>query len=123
MAAPKGLVLYGDSVFLAGLKAALRGYDALEPITLESGRPGISGHIQALNPRAVMFDRFTADPDVVLRLLCDQPDLIVIGVDACSDEIVILLLRKEHVSSIADLVNVIKQERSGTAARGAGRQA
>ena len=47
-----------------------------------------------------MFDRFTADPDVVLRLLCDQPDLIVIGVDACSDEIVILLLHKEHVSSI-----------------------
>ena len=27
MAAPKGLVLYGDSVFLAGLKAALRGYE------------------------------------------------------------------------------------------------
>jgi hypothetical protein len=109
MAAPRGLVLYGDSVFLAGLKAALKGYDALEPITLESGRPGTSSHIQALNPRAVLFDRFRAEPDVVLRLLCDQPNLLVIGVDASSDEIAILSLRKERVSTIADLVNVISQ--------------
>ncbi len=109
MAAPKGLVLYGDSVFLAGIKAALKGYDALEPITLESGRSGICGHIQEMNPRAVLFDRFTAEPDVVLRLLCDRPNLVVIGVNASSDEIVILSVRKEHVSSIAELVNVIGQ--------------
>ena len=40
MAEPRGLVLYGDSVFLAGLKAALSRYEALEPITIESGRHG-----------------------------------------------------------------------------------
>ena len=71
MAVPRGLVLYGDSVFLAGLKAALSQYDALEPILIESGRPGISGHIQALNPHAVLFDRSAAQPDFVLRLLVE----------------------------------------------------
>jgi hypothetical protein len=107
MTEPRGLVLYGDSVFLAGLKAALSQYDALEPIMIESGRPGSSGHIQALNPAAVLFDRSAAPPDFVLRLLCERPSMLVIGVDACSDEIVILSLRKEHVSSIAELVNAI----------------
>ena len=34
--------------------------------------------------------------------------MLVIGVDASSDEILVLSLRKEHVSSIADLVNVIR---------------
>ena len=107
MAVPRRLVLYGDSVFLAGLKAALSQYDALEPITIESGRPGSGGHIQALNPAAVLFDRSAAQPEFLLRLLCERPNILVIGVDACSDEIVILSLRKEHVSSIAELVNAI----------------
>ena len=108
MAVSRGLVLYGDSVFLAGLKAALSRYSSLEPITIESGRPGSSAHIQVLNPRAVIFDRAAALPDFALRLLCERPNMLVIGVDASSDEIVVLSLRKEHVASIADLVKVIR---------------
>jgi hypothetical protein len=107
MTVPRRLVLYGDSVFLAGLKAALSRYDTLEPITVESGRPGIRGQISALNPSAVLFDRSAAQPNFVLHLLYERPNMLVIGVDACSDEIVILSLRKKHVSSIAGLVDVI----------------
>jgi hypothetical protein len=108
MAASRGLVLYGDSVFLAGLKAALSRYSALSPITIESGRHSISAQIQALNPRAIVFDLSAAHPEFVLGLLYERPDMLVIGVDASSDEILVLSLRKEHVSSIADLVNVIR---------------
>ena len=108
MGVPKGLVLYGDSVFLAGLKAALSRYSALDPITCESGRHGTCAQIQALNPRAVVFDLSAAHPEFALRLLCERPEMLVIGVDASSDEILVLSLRKEHVSSIADLVNVIR---------------
>ena len=108
MATAARLVLYGNSVFLAGLRAALSRYSTLEMITIESGRPGTHASIQALNPRAVIFDRSGAQPDFALRLLCERPNLLVIGVDAGSDEVLILSLRKEHVSSIADLVNVIR---------------
>lgn len=108
MAPPRGLVLYGDSVFLAGLKAALGRYSAIDPITSETGGPGSSTHIQALNPRAVVFDLAATKPDFALRLLCERPDMLVIGVDASSDEILVLSLRKEHVSSIADLVKAIR---------------
>ena len=108
MAVPKGLVLYGDSVFLAGLKTALSRYSALNPITVEAERHNSSAQIQALNPRAVVFDLSAEQPDFALRLLCDRPNLLVIGVDASSDEILVLSLRKEHVSSIADLVKVIR---------------
>ena len=97
MAAPKGLVLYGDSVFLAGLKAALSRYSALEPITCESGRHGTCAADPSAEPAAVLFDRSAAQPDFALRLLCERPNLLVIGVDACSDEILIVSLRKEHV--------------------------
>lgn len=108
MAVPKGLVLYGDSVFLAGLKAALSRYTALDPITFESGRHSICAQIHALNPRAVVFDLSAAHPEFALGLLCERPDMLVIGVDASSDEILVLSLRKEHVSSIADLVKIIR---------------
>ena len=109
MTVPTGLVLYGNSVFLAGIKAALSGDDALGPVMIEPGRPGIIAQIRELNPRAIIFDRTAPPPEFALRLLCERPNLLVIGVDACSDEILILSLRKEHVSSIADLVYAIGQ--------------
>jgi hypothetical protein len=109
MAGPRGLVLYGDSVFLAGLKTALSLYSELKPITIETRQPSIGGHVQALNPRAILFDRAAVQPDIVLRMLCEQPNILAIGVHASSDEILVLSLRKEHVSSIADLVSVIRR--------------
>jgi hypothetical protein len=109
MAAPVRLVLYGNSVFLAGLRAALSRYSTLEMITIESGHPGAAASIQAFSPRAVIFDRSGAQPDFALGFLCDRPNLLLIGVDTSSDEIAILTLHNEHVSSVTELVNVIKQ--------------
>ena len=109
MTAPVRLVLYGNSVFLAGLRAALSRDSTLEMIMIESGHPGAAASIQALSPRAVIFDRSGAQPDIALGFLCDRSNLLLIGVDTGSDEIAILTLHNERVSSVTELVNVIKQ--------------
>ena len=43
------------------------------PSRSSPGGRAAARHIQALNPRAVMFDRSAAQPDFVLRLLCERP--------------------------------------------------
>jgi hypothetical protein len=110
MAALARLVLYGDSVFLAGLKAGLSGETMLELIKVEADRPDAADCIRALNPCAVIFDMSAAQPDLAIPLLRLQPSLLLIGVDACSDELLVLWPHKQRAVSIADLVEVIRRE-------------
>lgn len=110
MATPARLVLYGNSVFLAGVKAAFCRYSTLEPIMVAPGRPGATTYIQALKPRVVIYERSAAQLDLLTPLLHGRPDVLLIGIDACSDEITILSLHKEHVSSVVDLIRVIRQQ-------------
>ena len=87
MTANPCLVLYGNSVFLAGIKAELQSRVALELITIEIGRPDVTELIRARKPRAVIFDIGTGPLDCVISLLRGQPGLLLIGVDPSSEAI------------------------------------
>ena len=47
MAAPPRVVLYGNSVFLAGIRAELQGRTQFELLTVEPGCPDAAGLIRA----------------------------------------------------------------------------
>ena len=121
MAADSCLVLYGNSIFLAGIKAqleydAVHEYDAaLELITIEAGCPDVADLVRARRPRAVLFDLNMAEPDFAIPLLRAQPGLLLIGVDPCSDEMLILSSHAVQALSVADLVNVIRRKESNSA--------
>jgi hypothetical protein len=110
MAAPARLVLYGNSVFLAGIKTELGRHSSLELITIEAGLPGAAERIRDLNPCALLFDLSAAQPDFAIPLLRDRPSLVLIGVDACSDEMLVLWPHKERAVNVGDLLTVIGQE-------------
>ena len=86
MAADSCLVLYGNSVLLAGIKAELQSHGTLELITIEAGDFDASSRICALNPRAVIFDLGEAQPDFAVSLLRARPGVLLIGVDPSIDE-------------------------------------
>lgn len=109
MTPPPCLVLYGNSVFLAGIKAELEKGTQLEVIMVETGRPGAMELIQARQPRAVLFDMGTGPLDYVIRLLHRQPGLLLIGVDPSRDEMLVLSGHPQQAMSIADLIEVIHQ--------------
>ncbi len=107
MAEESCLVLYGDSVFLAGIKTEFQRRGLPEVITVEAGRPDAPGRICALNPRAVLFDLAAAQPDFAISLLREQPGLLLIGVDPSSDELLVLCSHPARALSMSDLVQVI----------------
>ena len=107
------LVLYGNSVFLAGIKAELESRIGSELITLESGHTDVLKLIRTRRPRAVLFDMGTGPLDFVVTLLRGQPNLLLIGVDPSSDEMLVLSSHPAQALSISDLVEVIQKERYG----------
>jgi hypothetical protein len=108
MAKDSCLVLVGNSVFLAGIKAELERCLAFELVTLEAGQPGVMNLIRLHEPRAVLFDLAMGQPDFVVPLLRDQPDLLLIGVDPSSNEMLVLSSHPAEALSISDLVEVIQ---------------
>lgn len=115
MAAAPCLILYGNSVFLAGIKAQLErdtdtDYDGgLELVAVEAGRADAVELIRAHDPRALLFDLGVTLPGFLLELLREQPGMLLVGVDASSDKLLLLSARARPALSIADLIAVIKK--------------
>lgn len=110
MTADPCLAIYGNSVFLAGIKAELERATALELLTIETGRADALELICTRQPRAVLFDLGTGPLDFVVSLLRGQPDLLVIGVDPSKDEILILSSQPVQARSMQDLTQLILED-------------
>lgn len=101
------LVLYGNSIFLAGLKADLVHLIELELVTIDAHLPDPEDRIRQCNPSVVIFDFATAHPDFAMRLLRDRPNLLLLGVDPSRDEVIVVSGRPERALSTQELVRVI----------------
>ncbi len=104
------LILYGNSVFLAGIKADLERRVAFELITIEDGHQDVMEMIRTRRPCAVLFDLAMSQPEFAVSLWRDQPGLLMIGVDPSSDELLVLSSHQAQAFCVADLVTVIQQK-------------
>ncbi len=112
------LVLYGSSVFLAGIQAMLAARPAgdagapLQLITVEAGQPDAAALVRARRPQAVLFDLAEGLPDFIAAAMREQPDRLLIGVDPSHDEALVLSVKPQRALSVADLMNVIRPKDS-----------
>jgi hypothetical protein len=110
MAPDTCLVLYGNSVLLAGIRAGLARETALELVAIADGQPGVTDLIRACHPRAVLFDLAVGQPEFAVALLREEPSLLLIGMDPSSDEILILSGRSTQALTLSDLLNAIHKK-------------
>jgi hypothetical protein len=109
MAAKPCLVLYGNSVFLAGIKAELE-HDhefELELLTVDAGCPNATHLLRESKPCAVLFDLGLDQPSFVIPILRELPHLLMIGVDPSSDEMLVLSVHPVQALAVRDLVHLI----------------
>jgi hypothetical protein len=104
------VVLYGGSVFLAGIQAQLERDRTLELLALGAGQADAMNLIHSLRPRAVVFDLTMAQPDFAIPLLREQPDLLLIGMDPSLDEMLVISTRPAQARAVNDLVRLILEE-------------
>ncbi len=104
------VVLYGGSVFLAGIQAQLERDTALELLAIGAGQLDAIELICALKPRAVIFDLTMKQPDFAILLLREQPGLLLIGMDPSMDEMLVISTRPEKARAVNDLVRLILED-------------
>lgn len=110
MSAESCVVLYGNTVFLAGIKAQLEGDPALTLIKVENCLPDAIDLIREHKPCALLYDLTMEESSCISRLLLEQSGLLLIGVDPSSDKLLVLSGQSVQALSVADLLAVIHQK-------------
>ncbi|MCB9419302.1 MAG: hypothetical protein H6667_05840 [Ardenticatenaceae bacterium] len=109
------LLFYGDSIFLAGLKAELETAVANGPslhlFTLPPDSPNTLQSIRDYRPQAIFFDlTVPCQPNFAISLLREQPDLLLIGLDPSRDDLLVLSGQSPQVVHINDLITIIHRQ-------------
>lgn len=110
------IVLYGDSVFLAGIALDLKSHPAMEVLTLAADSPKTAQRLAALRPDAIIYDLahvsgdcIRSPGDWVIPLLSQCPGTRLIGLDAAADQALVVSGQWSAAASLQDLAALIEQ--------------
>lgn len=101
------VVLYGNSLVLAGIRASLVAHPCLDVIALEAPSADAAQELRSLCPAAVIFDIGGVQPDSPFLLGQEQTGLLLIGIDPISHQVLLWSGRHLGEASTQDLVQLI----------------
>jgi hypothetical protein len=104
---PRTVVLYGNSLLMASLGAALRGQEGLHLKYIEARGPESAQKLQTFRPDVVLFDLSTAQPDFMLSQFAARPQTRLIGVDPDGRRLLVLSGREFKGLAVSDLLQAI----------------
>jgi hypothetical protein len=99
------VILFGDSVILAGIRASLSASPYLEVISLDQPQMKPAENLLDYHPDAVIFDLHGA-AEIPLAAF-QRLDLCFIGIDPETHEAVVWSGKHEEAIAAADLIDVI----------------
>ncbi|MFO7698543.1 MAG: hypothetical protein R6X16_15515 [Anaerolineae bacterium] len=102
------VVLYGDSLVLAGVGQSLECYPRFKVLSVDASGDDAPGRLEALCPAAVILDLSVVSMDLAFSLLEGHPDLLLIGLDPGGDKLVMLSGYQARSMSTADLARLIE---------------
>lgn len=111
MGAPAIVLLLGSSLLMAGLQTSLKTAEQVQVVCIESLGPNSEEQARALRPSAIIFDsleRYDQDWPRLARLVKDNPNLVLLGMDAASSELIVLSGERHTINNLNDIVHVIE---------------
>jgi hypothetical protein len=99
---------------MAGLAASLRAAAGVEVLCVNASSPVLPPSLHDLHPTAIVFDLGDPNLDQYITLLREQPGLLLVGVDPCCDDALLLFGRRTRALSVADLLGVISTDHSAS---------
>lgn len=107
MSVKKKVLIYGRSLNLEGIGVSLKLDGNLDVIVIE---PGEQNSLEDLKPEVVLFDLAEPPEELSLALLRKQPGVLLIGVEPCSDEVLVLTGKRSKVVSVSELANLVSAQ-------------
>lgn len=109
MAAQKSVLVYGRSLNLAGIAASLK-MDADLDVRLIDPHQGTAKDVLAeFLPETIIYDLTEPPTDLDLTLLQDQQDILLIGVDPSSDEVLVLTGQRSRAVTAGELAQLVTE--------------
>jgi hypothetical protein len=102
-------VLYGNTIFLAGLAVQCANRPGLEIMMIDADRQYAEQQLEASSPHVIVFDLTASHPERAFHLLQKNPDLVLVGVDVTSDQVLVLSGHSSPVLTSEDLLKVIEE--------------
>jgi len=105
------VVLYGNSLLMAGVEVSLRGRPDLDVVRIDTTLPDAGDRLNTLRPDVVICD-LTAPhySEFAISFLRENPGLPLIGLDPNSKTVTVLS-NQQHIALTAnDLVQVIQMQ-------------
>jgi hypothetical protein len=106
------VILYGDSLILAGLRAGLEARPGIEILVLDQPLDTLCEVLRSLCPAALIFDLAAVQPDFPLALL-EQPGLRLIGINPETHRVLVWAGSEAAVIDATDLVRVLSEAGGG----------
>jgi hypothetical protein len=102
------VVLYGNSLVLAGMGTSLKAFPDIDVIELGDPSDDTIRELCALQATVVLFDLAVLPPDFLLSLLQEKPKSLLIGLDAAGDRLLLLSGQQAHSLTTGRLLQVIE---------------
>lgn len=104
------VLVYGNTLSMAGIAASLKGEPGLEIIIVDPKDPTAQQNLKAFDPETIIFDRSDQHSILDLALLREQSGLLLIGVDPSSDEALVLSGKLSRVLTIKELAKLVSAQ-------------
>lgn len=114
------VVIYGSSLYIAGLAASLKTNPSLDVNHVCSGSQVFEQCRQAQAPAAFVFDLSEMPAELVLLQLRACPGLLLIGVDAASEDILLLSGQQVRAVTMNDMAQLVSGTGTGSPQSSAG---
>jgi len=101
------VILYGDSLILEGIHTNLRCCPDLEMVSLVPPLPKAKV-LHQLSPDVIIFDLEANNLEALLELLQTNPQLLLIGIDLMTNQMLLWSGEHSHALSLPNLVKVIQ---------------
>jgi len=102
----KNVVLYGKSLVMSTVAASLQACPQLHVQIIDPTQPDVQQVMSTIQPDAVIFDLEATKPEFLLSLL-QQPDLLLIGLNAEAHKALLWSGKQAAAVAANDLVKVI----------------
>ena len=103
------VVIYGNTLALAGIAIAMRDRRDLQVVSLLAGGPGDEAILDSFHPDVILFDQSQAGVQLFLPRLKQHAGLVLIGVDANENLLSVWSGWQERALTIEDLLKTISK--------------
>jgi hypothetical protein len=114
MSAKRKVLIYGRSLYLAGISACLEPDEGLEGKFIDAHDSQAKQSLDEFNPETILFDLTDPPNDLDMDLLQQRPGLLLIGVDPSSDEVFVLKGQRSRAVTAGELSQLISNHTGET---------